>query len=263
MPTSWTRQAVLNTAAAWHWTPYDAETRTSEHAVVVISAGQGTVNRAHGLPAADLVAHVRDLVGGGVKIVWPTHEATEPEGLPAALLAAGATVEENLDVIAYELAFGLPDLGVPADVEVRRVDTPEILADVYPVTAAVFHQPEPSQVFRDAEAEELRRQVDAGEERTIYRYLAYSDGAAIGHAGTTLEEEVAKLWGGSVLEDYRGRGAYRALLHARLVEAAERGAELALVKARTGTSSPILRRAGFTAYGREVHYALAASGESA
>lgn len=261
MTTSWTRQAVLNTAAAWHWTPYDAETRTSDHATVVISAGTATVNRAHGLPAADLVAHVRDLVGDGAKILWPTHEATEPADLPAALTAAGATVAEELDVIAYELAFGLPDLAVPADVEVRRVDTPEVLADVYPVTAAVFDQPPPTQVFRDAEAEELRKQVEAGDERTIYRYLAYADGTAIGHAGTTLEAEVAKLWGGSVLEDYRGRGAYRALLQSRLAEAAAHGAELALVKARTGTSSPILRRAGFTAYGREVHYQLAASGD--
>ncbi|HEY1178843.1 MAG TPA: GNAT family N-acetyltransferase [Phytomonospora sp.] len=258
MPTSWTRQVVLNTAAAWYWTPYDAETRTSDHATVVISAGTATVNRAEGLPAADLVAHVRDLVGGDAKIIWPTHEATEPADLPAALEAAGATVAESLDVIAYELAFGLPDLAVPADVEVVRVDTPDALADVYPVTSAVFDQPPPTQTFRDAEADELRKQVEAGDERKIYRYLAYADGVPIGHAGTTLEEEVAKLWGGSVLEDYRGRGAYRALLQARLVEAVAHGGELALVKARTGTSSPILRRAGFTAYGHEVHYALAA-----
>ncbi|MEV0647798.1 GNAT family N-acetyltransferase [Phytomonospora sp. NPDC050363] len=256
MPTSWTPQAVLSTAAAWVWTPYDAETRTSDHATVVISNGRATVDRAEGLPAADLVAHVRDLVGGETAVIWPTHQATEPADLADALLRAGAEVAENLDVIAYELAVGLPELAVPADVEVRRIDTAADLADAYPVTSAVFAQPEPTEAFRDGEAVELAKQVAAGGDRRIFRYLAYADGVAIGHAGTTIEGEVVKLWGGSVLEEYRGRGAYRALLQARLAEAVERGGGLALVKARAGTSSPILRRAGFTAYGREVHYLL-------
>ncbi|GLZ77235.1 hypothetical protein Afil01_20420 [Actinorhabdospora filicis] len=257
MSTSWNRQNVLAAAAAWRWTPYDAETRTSEHATVVISGGRATVDRAEatdGMATAALIAHVRQLAGD-VPTFWTTNEATGD--LAGELVAQGAEVAEELDVIAYELEFGVPDLAVPSDVDVVRVDTPELLADVYPVTSAVFGTNPPTQEFRDGEIADLARQVEAGEDRTVFRYLAYADGQPVGHAGTTLDGEVVKLWGGSVLEDYRGRGAYRALLRARLADAAERGGRLALVKARTGTSSPILRRAGFTAYGREVDYLLA------
>lgn len=256
---SWTRQAVLTTAAAWTWTPYDAKTRAGDHATVVTSAGRAVVHRAEPaahMSTAELIGHVRGLAPDAATLVWATHDATVPADLADALAALGAERGELLDVIAYEFAFGLPDVPVPADIDVRRVDTPEHLEEVYPVTATVFDQPEASPEFRRAEAAELVRQVDAGADREFFRYLAYVGRTPIGHAGMTLEDGVAKLWGGSVLEDYRGRGAYRALLRARLAEAERRGATLALVKARTGTSSPILRRAGFTAYGREVQYLL-------
>ena len=66
--------------------------------------------------------------------------------------------------------------------------------------------------------------------------------------------------GGGVVTEFRGRGVYRALLAARMAEAAKRKATLALVKARTSSSSPILRRAGFTSYGTECHLRLIVPG---
>ena len=65
---------------------------------------------------------------------------------------------------------------------------------------------------------------------------------------------VARLWGGAVLESARGQGVYRAVLAARLAYGAAHGATMALVKGRVETSGPILRRAGFAAYGQEVIY---------
>ena len=59
-----------------------------------------------------------------------------------------------------------------------------------------------------------------------------------------------------MIAEYRGRGVYRAMVQARLAEATRRGATLALVKARAGTSAPILRKAGFRSYGREIHWHL-------
>ena len=46
----------------------------------------------------------------------------------------------------------------------------------------------------------------------------------------------------------------RAVLAARLSYAVAHGATMALVKGRIDTSGPILRRAGFIAYGREPAY---------
>ena len=50
------------------------------------------------------------------------------------------------------------------------------------------------------------------------------------------------------------QGVYRAVLDARLSYAVAHGATMALVKGKIDTSGPILRRAGFAAYGREPVY---------
>ena len=74
--------------------------------------------------------------------------------------------------------------------------------------------------------------------------------------GYTLVGEVARLWGAGTRPAFRGRGAYRSLLAARMKLAREHGATLALVKGRVETSGPILRRAGFSSYGEERSYCL-------
>lgn len=87
--------------------------------------------------------------------------------------------------------------------------------------------------------------------------VAYLDGRPVGTSGLTLtDDRVARLWGGGVLEDARGRGAYRAMLDARLRWAVERGARMALVKGRVQTSGPILARAGFAPFGEERSWLL-------
>jgi GNAT superfamily N-acetyltransferase len=78
----------------------------------------------------------------------------------------------------------------------------------------------------------------------------------VGTAGVTVAGPDARLWGGGVLPEARDRGVYRALLAARLEYAVERQCEIAIVKGRVDTSGPILRRAGFSAYGTERSYLL-------
>lgn len=51
--------------------------------------------------------------------------------------------------------------------------------------------------------------------------------------------------GGVVLPSYRGRGLYRALVHARLAHARARGIAIATSHAREATSAPILEAIGF------------------
>ena len=252
------RDEVLAAAAAWVWTPYDATVATTDELRVVITGGKGTVQRADGDDAARLIVQALRLTGahGGEALIWPVHPATVPADLGATLTRMGSEIVAEHDISAYDLTGGLPDLDLPMDVTVELVDTVEQLAEVYPVSAAAFGQPEASEQFRAAEAEDLAGQVAAGSARTIFRYLARVEGHVAGSAGLTIEGDVAKLWGGGVLAHDRGRGVYRTLLAARLAQAAALGARFALVKARLSTSSPILRKAGFVAYGREVHHQL-------
>ena len=65
----------------------------------------------------------------------------------------------------------------------------------------------------------------------------------VGHyalAGTTVVQ-----MGGVVLPAFRKRGVYRALVAARLADAAARGATLATCQARTETSASLLAKLGF------------------
>ena len=95
--------------------------------------------------------------------------------------------------------------------------------------------------------------VPAGEGGML---VAYVIGAPAGTGGVTMADGVARLWGGSVVPALRGLGVYRAVLDARLAYAVTHGAAMALVKGKADTSGPILRRAGFAAFGGEPHYTV-------
>jgi GNAT superfamily N-acetyltransferase len=84
--------------------------------------------------------------------------------------------------------------------------------------------------------------------------VAYVNGRPVGSGGILLVDGVARLWGGVVVPSARGQGVYRAVLDARLAYAVRHGATMALVKGNVATSAPILRKAGFTAFGQEPFY---------
>ncbi len=64
-------------------------------------------------------------------------------------------------------------------------------------------------------------------------------------AGMSRNAEYGYLVGGQVLERARGRGAYRALVAARLAFLHARRIPFAVTQARAATSAPILERLGF------------------
>ncbi|MDX6522817.1 MAG: hypothetical protein QOI17_330, partial [Gaiellales bacterium] len=84
----------------------------------------------------------------------------------------------------------------------------------------------------------------------VTRYLARIDGRAVATADITwLENDDAVFLGGALtLPEYRGQGAYRALVHARWAEAAARGRGV-LVTQSEPMSQPILKRLGFEVVG--------------
>ena len=73
---------------------------------------------------------------------------------------------------------------------------------------------------------------------------AWLDGELVGAGAATPSSRGMLLWGGSVREDARGRGCYRALVRARWDEAVRRGTP-ALAVGAGPMSRPILERLGF------------------
>ena len=164
--------------------------------------------------------------------------------------ARGGELDETLDVLALDLREGLPDLGPTGHLELRWALDLETMRDNLQVAAVVFGDSMPPE---DEIAEEVGRalkDIEVGSGAVV----AYLDGVPVGSGGLSLVNGVARLWGGAVREEARGKGAYRAILEARLRRAVSRGAHMALVTGRVQTSGPILRRAGFERYGEERSY---------
>jgi Acetyltransferase (GNAT) domain len=96
---------------------------------------------------------------------------------------------------------------------------------------------------------------DASELRALYRtaaphqamFLARIDGEPAGAASMNTFARISYLRGGVVLPQFRGRGAYRALVAAR-VAATDR--EIVTSASNPTTSAPILARMGFTEVAR-------------
>jgi len=176
-----------------------------------------------------------------------------PAGVPELLEACGATVTETLDVLALGLSADNAGCQAPsaAGVELRWQTDIAIARDAAAIDAAVFggSMPPEDRLAKNAARDSVT--VPAGEGGML---VAYVDGVAVGTGGVTMADEVARLWGGGVAEKARRRGVYRAILATRLAYGASHGATMALVKGRIETSGPILRRAGFAAYGQERLY---------
>ena len=188
--------------------------------------------------------HFRD--GTDVRTVeWKTRGHDAPEDLGVRLMAHGFQPEDIETVMvgpASELAV---DVDIPADVTIRRVGVgPGLLEDVARASAMQAH------VFgRGAgrDAARVAEQLAADPERLQLWIAEVGDEVvAAGTLDVVEGTEFAGLWGGAVLEPWRGRGIYRALVAARARAALELGARF-MHSDCTAMSRPILERSGLTA----------------
>ncbi|CAM3238679.1 GNAT family N-acetyltransferase [Stackebrandtia soli] len=195
---------------------------------------------------------VERAVGFGLPEAVVRVKLSTPDGFDEALLARGAELIDTADVLAMALPADVNAPDLPG-IELRWRTTPEVARDTNTVGISIFGGSRASDDELAGAAASGRDMFDSGGGGAI---AAYVDGAPVGIAGVELADGVARLWGGGVLEAYRGRGVYRALLAARMEYAAEQGATMALTQGRISTSSPILQRAGFASYGQERCYRL-------
>lgn len=131
--------------------------------------------------------------------------------------------------------------------EVRPVGTLDELRACVDVAARAFGGP--PRVTEAELAADLRACTTGGR---VHRFVAWLDGVPVGSGGLTAFPDLGfgLLWAGGVVPEARGRGAYTALLDARVARARALGLGAVGLYARVGTSAPIVARFGFGAHGR-------------
>ncbi len=275
----WTEGAILRESESWvHVPPSGVLDKDAARLLVHLPTERGASSRVWrsrpdraGAEALILRTIEESRAAGATRLVWHTGDAVSPPLMDDLLPQHGFEKTEDLDVLAFELGTPrepkLPDLRFPPGVRAWLARDEPDLNRANAVEDAV--SPTSPRDTADTRAYLLglsnlvpgqRRPDDAAS--PVLRYLAsvqnpetegWEDAAT---AGAEVAGETVRLWGAGTLPGHRGRGAYRALVVERCRHAQTLGATLALAKANTASSSPILRAAGFRRVATERRYAL-------
>jgi len=217
--------------------------------LVTFAAGRGFVTY-RDLGGADADEVVR-LVGAArahfeadpavKRVEWKTRSHDHAPGLHQALLDNGFSPDEPESIMIGEAERLAVDVPLPDGVTLRRIEEP---ADVRAMCAMS------AQAFGDSE-EEAAEMADALVRRlalddAMELWVAEADGQVVsaGRLEPVAGTDFAGIWGGSTLEEWRGRGIYRALTSARASSALRAGKTL-IQSDSTEYSRPILERYGF------------------
>jgi hypothetical protein len=176
--------------------------------------------------------------------VWWVGASATPRDLTERLLALGFVRGEpphrEPSVTAMALLEAPPP--GPPEVEARIGTTLEDFEASREIQFEVFG-------VADAEREQQREQTAGMFEQREHPaaaqpFLAFVDGRPVATATAVFAPAGVLLIGGATLPEFRGRGAYRALVRARWDEAVRRGSPAAVVQGGV-QSGPILERLGF------------------
>jgi GNAT superfamily N-acetyltransferase len=178
---------------------------------------------------------------GRDEFTWWVGTSSTPDDLEDRLLGLGASPYSDDPVIAAMISkTEPPDVG---GFDVRRVDRVEEFSIAREIAWSTA----------DSTDEQLARIRETLPERWEWRqrvghavtFLAYVDGEPVATGDMVLLPFAGFLSGATTLPDYRGRGAFSALVRARWDEAVRRGTP-ALAVGAGKMSRPILERIGFT-----------------
>jgi GNAT superfamily N-acetyltransferase len=177
--------------------------------------------------------------------------APEHHHLAPALEELGLVNEgtPGFEATEHALALVTEPAGDPVEgVEARLPESFEEFVQAGVVMRAAFGLPE-------APRDDLRRRYEESldPERTGRQVIALIDDRVVGSSFAALGNAGVNLFGGSVAEDARGRGVYRAMTQARWQLAVERGTPALTVQAGR-MSLPICERLGFVPVGDVLVY---------
>jgi GNAT superfamily N-acetyltransferase len=173
---------------------------------------------------------------GRTECSWEVGGSATPTDLVEQLHRRGLVDDDDPDLVGMLLRREPPAVEA---IEARPVRSFEEFREANTVAFTAFGSVAPS----DEERERARyeEELETGLKRT---FVAVLDDRIVGAGTSTYLDRAVTLNGGSVLPDARGRGAYRALVHARWEDAVERGTPVLVTQAGR-MSTPILLRLGF------------------
>jgi GNAT superfamily N-acetyltransferase len=169
------------------------------------------------------------------------------------LTSRGYILAGHENVLGLELTFDVVarlDKERSPDVEVSPVAPGDARDWIRLVTEAFAHAdtfdgPAPTEQFDTAVIE--RAFADVAEVPGMSMYVARRSGVAAGGGAVRLCDGLAMLSGAATLPAHRRHGVQSTLLRARLVDAARRGCDLAVVTTEPGSKSQQnVQKAGFT-----------------
>ena len=172
------------------------------------------------------------------RVEWKTRGHDDAPGLSEALVAAGFIAEETESIMLGAAASLIADVPLPDGVTLRTVHDDRDVRAMCAMQDRAFGD-EVSEHYAEAILRRLAR--DDGMEL----WVAEADGEIIsaGRLEPVAGTDFAGIWGGATLEQWRGKGIYRALTSARARSAVGLGKTL-LHSDSTEFSRPILERSG-------------------
>ncbi|MEP9415943.1 GNAT family N-acetyltransferase [Gordonia sp. VNQ95] len=240
-----TSDEVISESLAWRssWHPQGSQHHRDGPFEFYVLEGEATLLHYHGgdtdpvrvLDSAAAVMARRGASSARITVGVGTFAGLDED----TLRRRGARTVAVVDIVALTLGDGADAaIVVPERITVRRVMTPDDVTEFADVSERAWGFPPHILAEPDFRIDDPHIRLFTASER----------GTAVGTGGYQLCGDVARFWGAAILPEHRGRGAYRALIAARLRDAHDVGARLALVHAEQ-TSSPILQRLGFVKYG--------------
>jgi hypothetical protein len=174
---------------------------------------------------------------------WKLYEHDAPEGLAAALQAAGFVQQpsEALLVRSTDVSAMAPVPGL----KIVRVEDLTLATHCYELGFRAFGD------HRDKSPQALLERALTGE--PFWLGLYEGQPVSMGRLIQTSGSAFAGLYGGASHPDYRHRGFYRPVVYARMKAAAELGCKWVYSEALP-TSEPILRALGFEALSKVTGY---------
>ena len=181
-------------------------------------------------------------MSGGKETGWWIGPSARPPDLYERLQVLGLGEPRDRVSLLHALAL-THEPSAAADIDVARIETFEQFAAARELQWDAFDAPEDR---RATNRPRLREDFAESQRiRTPVGFVATIDGKPAGTALAIPSDRGVFLIGGSTAQWARGRGVYRALVHARWRYAVERGTPALVTHANPETSYPILRRLGF------------------